>query len=228
MTANRRVLLLIGSPKGKSSASYTLGSYMLEHLAGHGLIAETLRVRPSLDKPQWQAELLAAVERCDLLLHAAPLYVDTAPAPVIRAMELIHRRRRAHPEAGPKQLAVIVNCGFPEAWQNENALAVYQRFARESGIGWLGGLALGMGGMIGGGKALGSMGRLFAPVRRALELAALALSAGQPMPQEAVDLMARPLIPRWLYILLVSVNWRLWARRFGVWRLNRRPFREPA
>jgi hypothetical protein len=52
----------------------------------------------------------------------------------------------------------------------------------------------------------------------ALDLAAAALRAGNPVPQEAVDLMAEPLVPAWMYRAMDNLGWHLQTLREGTWR----------
>lgn len=63
----------------------------------------------------------------------------------------------------------IANCGFPEANQNRFALAICEQFALETGIQWVGGLALGMGGNISG-KSFDKLGSMVANVKKSLDL----------------------------------------------------------
>ena len=42
---------------------------------------------------------------------------------------------------------------------------------------------------------------------KSLDLAADALAKGEAIPEEAVKLMARPLVPRWLYLLIGNRGW---------------------
>lgn len=67
------------------------------------------------------------------------------------------------------------------------------------------------------------------PVVRAFDLTASALVAGQPAPQEAITLLARPLMPLRVYTFMGDLGWRMQARRNGVYRqLRARPFRSQA
>ena len=59
----------------------------------------------------------------------------------------------------------------------------------------------------------------------ALDLAATALAAGEPVPTEAVALMARPFIPASAYMLMGDAGWLMEARRNrALTRLAARPF----
>jgi hypothetical protein len=96
----------------------------------------------------------------------------------------------------------------------------------ETGYEWMGGLALGMGGAIDG-KPLTKMGRMVKHILRALDLTAAAADRGQPVPAEAVDLMAKPLMPRWLYTAVGNRGWKQQAKKNGVRnRINARPYAE--
>ncbi|HEU5109940.1 MAG TPA: hypothetical protein VFT95_15465, partial [Micromonosporaceae bacterium] len=90
------------------------------------------------------------------------------------------------------------------------------QFARQRGMTSLGGLALGAGEGIVHGTPIDELGRRGTSIRRALDLAAAALAAGRPIPTEAVDLMARPAIPKSLYTLVGGYGWRRAAHRNGV------------
>jgi putative NADPH-quinone reductase len=157
MTSSQgHVLLLVGSAKRPRSTSESLGTYLGERLGERRFEAETLLLHRALksdasaDKKHPCEELLAAADRADVLVIAFPLYVDSLPYLVIQAMEHIARHRKdAHRQARGKgksqRLVAIVNCGFPEARQNDTALAICRQFAREAGFEWAGGLALGGG-----------------------------------------------------------------------------------
>ena len=154
---------------------------------------------------------LAAAE---LLILSFPLYVDSPPAPVIRALEWIAAGRKG--AAGQRQrLAVLVNSGFPEASHSETAVAICRRFATEAGFEWAGALALGGGGALDG-RPLHSFGRLLRGVRQALDMGAAALAADLPIPHEATVLMGRPLMPVPLYLALGTLGFRRDARRAGM------------
>lgn len=223
----RKALLLLGSPRAAKSTSKALGQYLLGKLEERGVKTKTVHIYAALKSEERWKELSSAVEWADLLVLACPLYVDSAPAPVIRAMERIAAERRAARAENAQQLVAIVNCGFPEVQHNDTAVALYRRFALEAGFEWAGGLSLGGGGVIGG-RPLGDLGGMVRNVTKSLDLAAAALAEGRPLPREAQEAMSRPLIPAWAYRLVGDLGWRIQARRNRVAqkRLGDRPFAE--
>jgi hypothetical protein len=224
MDSPGRVLLLVGSAKRGRSTSDVLGTTLLQRLGEHGLEGETLFLHRSVHTEKRRRELLAATERADILVLATPLYVDALPYLVVRALELIAEHRQTRPAADRQRLVSILNCGFPEAHHNDTALAICRQFAREAGFEWAGGLSLG-GGEVISGQPLESKGRMVRNATRALELSADALAAGEAVPEEAVSLMAKPLIPARVYTWLGAAGWRRQAKRHGVKdRLEDRPY----
>ena len=138
-------LLLIGSPRMKKSASFTLGQHLLDQLAEYDVAGETHFVKRALRSPEETDALISAVAQADLVILSTPLYVDSLPAPVTRALEILAERLDEHERPSPQQLVTICNSGFPEAEHNDFALAICEQFAHATGFTWAGGLALGAG-----------------------------------------------------------------------------------
>lgn len=223
-----RALLIVGSPKIKSpSTSALLGGFLLNRLEARGWQTETVTLRENLLLKQGEAELLSVVNRADLLILAFPLYVDSVPCLLTRAMEQIAADRRTGTTRLRQRCVALSNSGFPEAWQNATALAICRHFALKSGMTWAGGLALGAG------EALcsGDPESLIWPrhhlrtkhLTRALDIAAKALAEGQPVPakaQQVLETTPIPLIPfplwTWLFVKLAGRFWRKTAAENGV------------
>ncbi|MHB8762763.1 MAG: NADPH-dependent FMN reductase [Deferrisomatales bacterium] len=223
MTAPR-VLLVVGSPRGTRSTSRALGEYLARRLAGHSAATGELRLVEALRSPGGTEEFLRRAEEADLVFLSFPLYWDSLPAVTVRGLEAWRDRRAAAAAPRRGRFAALCNSGFPEARQCATALAICARFAREAGLDWAGGLALGGGAALDG-RDLDQAGGRARHARRALNLAAAALAAGRDVPPEAVKLMARPFVPAWAYTLVGSWGWRRQARVHGSHRdLGRRPY----
>lgn len=224
MSGPPQVLLLIGSAKRPRSTSESLGTYLLQRLAERGYATQTLFIYRSLATEAGRSTLLAAVDSAGLVVLATPLYVDSLPALVTRTLESIAEHHRACSTLEMQRLVAIVNCGFPEALHNDTALAICRRFAKETGFQWAGGLGLGGGEAING-RPLSKVKRMARNVIKSLDLAAENLARGEAISQEAVELMAKPFVPNWVYVWLGEWGWRRRAKKFGVQhQLDARPY----
>ena len=224
-TSLRRALLLVGSPRIEKSTSSSLGSYLLEQLKTHGVESETIYIYKTINTGERMEALRQAIDKADLVVLAFPLYVDTLPAPVITVLEDVVRHGSS--KTKPKRLAAIVNCGFPQASQNGSAIAVCSEFARDAQFEWMGGLSLGAGEGMVHAKPLAELGGQGAPLRKALEIAAGELAQGQPISDNALQLLAKPLMPEWMFRLGGTIGWKMRARKFGTQKqLKARPYQQ--
>jgi multimeric flavodoxin WrbA len=203
----RRALLIVGSPKIiDPSTSGVLGEELLGRLAAAGWQTESLTLKPATFKEPGEAELLAAVDRADLIVLAFPLYIDALAYLVTKALELIAEHRQAAGDAArPQGLVGLANNGFPEGHQNYLAFAMLRRFAARSGMTWVGGMALGAGEAKIGGRPLTAKSDNGIPlfrVSQALDAAGSALARGDALPAEAWQGMAQvpiPYMPRFIW-----------------------------
>jgi hypothetical protein len=217
----RQAILLVGSakPRGRSS-SETLGRALLARLARHDVAGVVVHAHLTIADTRYGLDVL---EGCDLLVLATPLYFDALPAQVVALMQRLVEHR-ASSDAPPMALAALINCGTPDAHQADAARAMCALAAREARLDWRGALAFGQGEAISGQHP----GRTGAePHGEALELAAAALARGEPIPPEAVERAARPLLPEARYALVGNAGWLLRARRSGaLLRMGARPLAE--
>jgi NAD(P)H-dependent FMN reductase len=222
VSAPRSALLLVGSPRGTGSVSAAIAAHLEGLLEGRGLTVSTEWVQRSLGEDPELRRLADALCRVDVVVLATPLYVDSLPAPVTRALEIL-ARRPADGGSRPRFLA-IVNSGFPEAVHNNTALAICRVWARDAGLDWIGGLAVGGGGMLAGGPLAAQGGRA-RNARRALALSANAIARGEAVPTEALQLARTLGIPAWLYRFFADWGFLREASRRGTRRrLGARPY----
>ena len=217
----RRALLLVGSPRGGASVSGAIAAHLEALLEQRGLTVATERIHRRKD-PELSG-LAAAVAQADVVALASPLYVDSLPAPVTAALELLAARRAAATSPRSRFLA-IVNCGFPEAVHTDTALAICRIFSGQANLDWIGGLAIGGGGMLEG-KPLAEQGGRARAVTRALALTANAIAEGRVIPDEAQSLARTLAIPAWLYRLFADWGFRQEAKKHkALARLGERPY----
>jgi len=219
----KRAVLLIGSPRTKKSTSASLGGYLFEQLGTRGVETQTIQIYTSLNSPERMNTMLDAIDNTELAILAFPLYVDSLPAPVIAALEKISAHRKENPTS--IRFAAIANSGFPGATHNDTAIAITSEFARQNGLIWMGGLALGAGEGIVHGTPLNELDGRAIPIKASLDLAAQALANRQPISQSAKDLLAKPIIPNWAYTLQGQFGWRMAAKQYSVQnQLKRQPY----
>jgi multimeric flavodoxin WrbA len=220
MTVPKNALLLVGSPR-VNSTSEILGAYLIDRLRGKGFETERVRIYPSMKTDKGCKDLLSSVDHSDILILAFPLYVDSLPSLVTKALEMISEHRESQENPKRHQFVAISNCGFPEAYQNDTALAISRRFAREKEMQWVGSLGVGGGEPIGllskllGGKPLEKLGVISRNEKKSLDLMAEFLSTGRAMSQEVMELRTNRPMPKWLYVLAGTVLfiWRRKARK---------------
>jgi hypothetical protein len=221
-TAPRRVVLLVGSPRGSASVSSSLASHLASLLSEQGLTVSLEWIHRSLHQDPELRSLAARLDEADLVVLATPLYVDSLPAPVTEAFEILARRAPGTPSRA--RLLALVNCGFPEAVHTDTALAICRLWAREAGLDWIGGLGIGGGGMFEG-QPLAELGHRAQPLRRALALTASAIARGRVVPEEARRLARTLTIPPWLYRFFGDRGFRQQAKKHGMRaRLGDRPY----
>lgn len=226
MTQKGKALLLIGSAKMPHSNSESLGMYLLERLKERGFEVEPLFIHRSLKSDNGISSLIEAVDRADLIILASPLYIDSLPYLVTRALELIGEDRRKKERVRAQRFTCIINCGFPEAQHTDPALAICRKFTAETGFTWAGGIGLGGGESLNA-KHLKELGGMVRNIVKSLDLAADAMSQGKDIPQEAVKLMTKPIIPRWLYVFFGGMGWKKRAKKHGARKkLYERPYEE--
>jgi len=150
------------------------------------------------------SELLASIDTAEVVVLSTPLYVDSLPAPVIRALYRIAAHRAETNTGNVPRFFSIVNCGFVEAWQNVGAQRMLQQFCAQARFESVGSLSLG---------ASGTMTR---KVRKALELVVNALREDILVPEDVYKLAKARAIPTSLYILGRNMMWKQQAKANGV------------
>lgn len=226
-TTRSRLLMLIGSPKLGPSTSGVIGDYVAARMGSRGWDTERLVLKGELRRQSGRSQLVEAAERADVICLAFPLYIDSLHTLPTLALEILAAERARWAAASPKRFMVVVNCGFPEAHQNDVALAICKRFARRAGWTWCGGLALGGGEALIGGAPLDAQDTGANPraanLRRALDLSLEALLEGRAFPRDAQALLERSPIAalpniawRGLFRVMGGRAWRTEARRWQV------------
>ena len=191
------VLLVSGSPKCERSNSRAIGKFLVEKLEEKGLKSEEAFTFRLANASGGMEKMLAMVDRADIIVVATPLYVDSLPSFTIKTMEVICEYCKNTPKKGDKILVAAMSSGFPEREHMEIALSIVHNFATEAGFQWGGQISLGMGEALSG-KQLAEGNGMTGRLTEGISLAADALANGEPIPEEANKLMAKPLMPVFL------------------------------
>ena len=217
--SDKTFLALVGSPR-VTSTSEKLAQHLADGLGECGWSTNVQRIGPALRNANKWPVLEACYSHADVIALCLPLYVDSLPAEMTQGLE----RLVTLPHAAGARLLAVVNCGFLEAEHNDIALDICRLFARDAGLAWSGGLAIGGGGMLGG-RAPKELGNMMAHLVSALEQTVAAVNTGQPIPPEALALARRPPCPRWLYMLMANFGMlKAAAHNHVLTRINARPY----
>jgi hypothetical protein len=194
MSQPKNVLLLIGSPRGDQSNSRVIGKFLVDNLEQKGLVSEEAFAIRSVYTREATERLLKSVDNADIVVLATPLYVDSLPSPTIKAMELIHEHRKAVASTKPQMLVAIMNCGFPEKEHMDIAFKIIRNFAEASNFTWGGEIRVGWG-MALNSQPLNEKRGMTRKLTKGLSLAAVNLAAGQPISEEAQNLVSALFLP---------------------------------
>jgi len=211
----RTAAILIGSAKIKgTSASESLARALASRLEGEGVATEVHFATEFVHERGTALAAAGAIAAADLCVLVTPLYVDALPALATHALELVARARVGSPRNA--RFAAVVNSGFPEPEQNRTALRIARHFAERAGYQWAGGLPLGGGGVIDPKVALDDQHGPTEHIKRALDVAAVALGRGDGVPMEALELMMESPLPDVAYRVIGDLGWRYQAHRNGL------------
>ncbi len=218
-------VVLLGSarPKGTSTSEW-LADRLIDGLDKAGCRVKKVYASQFIKRGRAADLALDDILASDMLIVAAPIYVDGLPYLVVSALELLAARLGGQPRTLSRVVGLL-NCGYPEAIHNRLAMRMLRHFSAQAGLRWAGGLALG------GGEALHGGLRDAADwaarnVVQALRMAAEALGKGGGVPDEAARLMAKPLVPPLIFRWLARMHWLRTARSHGLRRgqLDERPW----
>jgi hypothetical protein len=128
-------------------------------------------------------------------------------------LEKIAEDRKSAAVAKHTRILAIVNNGFPESKQNATAIAICKQFATETGCEWVGGLAMGAGAMIGGMPL--EKAPMVKNIKKSLDLTAQSLIEGSSVPDEAIELMAKTPLPKFIMTMFANMGWKGMAKPYG-------------
>ncbi len=222
MNAGQSILILAASNR-RHSNSNSIADYLAQQFVKLGCPCTQLELAAESGKAGEFPSLLKMAEGCRQVVLVSSVYHDTLNFTATSALEQLAAHAAEDPEQSQTSFGAVVHSGYPEPVHSQVALSVCRQFAREMGWNWLGGLSAGGTSPIGG-RALDKTGGLGKNLRRALELAAPALSREEPIPEAAVRLAATPPLPAWLFKPLANLMMWRGVRKLGTRHVSARPF----
>lgn len=200
------ITVLIGSPKGiEKSTSARLAKIITAGLETARWTTEWFHAHHVLRSDEAWEGLLASMARSDVILFAAPLYVDSLPAPVIETFyRLTQAKSKLVRDGLPPRMVSLLNCGFVEGHQNATAQSMVRLFSEAMGFQWSGDISVGAGGMIN------------KRIRDALEFASNALRDDILIPDAVEVLTRKPIMKPWMYVLGGNMMWKRQAKANGL------------
>lgn len=220
------MLLLVGSPRGEKSTSFSLGNYICQRLKEVGFSIDYGYIHRLVTRKEKQTRLIELASNAELIILSFPLYVDQLPAPVINAMELLYKNKDKLSNKKEKKFLAIGNCGFPEAFQIDLALEICQNFSKSLDFKWLGGIKMGGGEFIHG-RDLENMGKMVQELKKGLNIIADALTEQQKIPEEAINIISKNIIPSKWYKTMGNLGWRVQGlRNKNIFNLKDQPYRK--
>jgi hypothetical protein len=213
-----KALLLVGSPRGKRSTSYSIGTYLIDLLQKKGFETNTLIIKRELISEGNISNMLEEINKSDVIILTAPLYDDSEPYIVAKMMELLYAKKM---KLDNIRFIPIINCGFFESKQiTAVAIPIYRQFAKIVGLKWAGSLAIGGGEIFQGskGKLLDDLGKQADKIKVLLEEIAMKISKdiniGDLIPKLFPKIFYNKSLKK-IFIRLNNRNWRKLAIRNG-------------
>ncbi len=229
---SKQVTFLMCSPRGDNSASHSLGSYVAEQFKEKEYQVDHIPVYKTLRKQDLVDEMIASIDRSDIILLSTPLYIDCAPANTIRMMDIITETVHTGKITKKKRLLFAIVCaGFLEYYHNLLALRIYEQFAKTNSFTWAGGLPIGAAGnytLYGITELIEKIEplpkedirhKIYAEPARALveviKNSVEYLSQGKAVPKKELEKLEVVSMPLEMYVEGGNKNWIDWAERIN-------------
>jgi NAD(P)H-dependent FMN reductase len=223
---SKKFLALVGSPRQGSTSGH-FADYIGKGLASKGWEARTLTACSAIRRSELWSGLESAFLEADTVGIITPLYVDSLPSELIAALDRLAASARADQSGTLKKMFAVLNCGFAESHQNDLALDMCRLFAKEVGAHWMGGLAIGGGGMLGG-KPLEEQKGPARNVIAAFDGILEAVDQGGDIPETALEMARRLSVPEWMYFAMANLGMAIGAAQNGaLFHVAARPNAKP-
>ena len=222
----KTVVFVNGSPKvsTEQSASQALIRMGKEYMSSQELDFYEVQVRNSLIHKKTEEDF-ALLQKADAIIITFPLYIFCLPGILMRFLQDFQEYLKGNGGYQNRiKVYAVVNCGFPEAFINEEAVRVIQSFSRKTGA------EFGFGTMIGsGGMLLSTMEASYMKMMKQELIGAFRRMREDILLQQkdsGVLVSAKANVPVWLYYFMGNRGWYSAAKRNGLKKkeLYRKPY----
>ncbi len=226
MKEKKLVVFVNGSPKVKAedSSSELLINMGQEALSSDELEFYKIQIRKSLNSNSTEEDF-AMLLKADAIVFTFPLYIFCLPGIMMRFLQDFYGYLKEKGGFSHKvKVFAMVNCGFPEAFINEEAIRVIQSFSRQTGAEFVFGTMIGGGGMLLGAMETPFMKQVKENLRIAYGRMKVSILHGQ---KDSGDLIAtQSSFPMRLYYFMGSRGWFSLAKKNKLKKkdLYRRPY----
>jgi hypothetical protein len=212
----KKVVLINGSPKvSLPSASGFLNSLGEESMGSDAFQVSRVNVRNSLTHKGWDKDFEVMLE-ADALVFTFPLYIFCLPGIMMRFLQDYYAFiQKNGSDARKTKVYTIVNCGFPEAGINSEAVEVIRCFSKKIGADFRFGSMVGGGGMlVEDAKNAPFMKKTFAELEGAFRLMAQDIQGSLAEIPESISIEIN--FPRRLYLFMGNRGWFGLAKKNGL------------
>jgi putative NADPH-quinone reductase len=219
-----KVVLINGSPKvGQISVSGLLISMQEEKMKDNQFDIYKIDVRKSMARKETENDYLAMMQ-ADAIIFTFPLYIFCLPGLMMRFLQDFTEFRTANNDIKDKKVYAVVNCGFPEAWINREAVDVIKSFSHSINATFRFGVLIGGGGMLIGAKDKRRTRKTMEQVSGSFMLISEDIKTGSKNKLEDVVLPVK--FFHKLYYLMGNIGWVYMAKKNGLKMIDlyRRPY----
>ena len=211
----KRIVYINASPRTEDITASGSFLHMLEkHFAGCDIEKSSIYVRKSIISHQLDSDF-EIMSKANAMVIAFPLYFFCLPGLLTRFIQdyydyCLKNKIQMHGQ----KIYAIVNCGFPEADINAEAVKVIQSSSKHVGAEFRFAIMVGSGGMVIGAKNAPFMKKTIATLEQAMELIAQDARSDRLDPVENIQIMVK--FPRRLYYFMANKGFEQVANKNGV------------
>ena len=212
----KSILYINGSPRGeKNSTSAQILRDVADFLEKEGVRETHLEMLTLSRNMEGNADgILKRMNSAEYWILALPLYVDALPGHLTWWLKQYEGYRERSSDRGSIKVYGIINCGFPEAVQNRDALKILEIFCRKNGLDWRFGIGMGMGEPYKQMRDIPLRSFIKVPIFKAYKLLLEDIKGERRKPDDNLYISIR--FPRFLYRFIGEWGWKSEAKKNGL------------